>query len=197
MKRFLVALFATILVLSNLCIAGVAQAQPLVSASILAPIYLAETPSPVQDIITKLETEILPQIETILTPEQREALQIDVSEGGASFRKALKSLSVTPEQKTQLKALIKSLPKEDAFATLTPEERKQFFMKKKEYFMPTAEEISEKISSKMKLAKDKGGFMAKDSSFMPTAEEISEKISEKMKMIKAKVETQLETITAE
>lgn len=190
MKRFLVALFATALVLVNFCTAGIAQAQPLISA----PIYLAQT---AEDMITKLETEVLPQIEAILTPEQREALQIDVSEGGASFRKALKSLSVTPEQKTQLKALIKSLPKEDAFATLTPEERKQFFMKKKEYFMPTAEEISEKISSKMKLAKDKGGFMAKDNSFMPSAEEISEKISEKMKMIKAKVETQLETMTAE
>ncbi|NJO81021.1 MAG: hypothetical protein HC827_22655 [Cyanobacteria bacterium RM1_2_2] len=151
MKRLLISLVAVVLVLINLGTIG-AEAQPLISAP---SFYLAQTPEPVQILITKLETEVLPQIEAILTPEQQEALQIDISEGGTSFRKALKSLSVTPEQKTQLKALIKSLPKDDAFATLTPEERKQFFMKKKEYFMPSAEEISEKISNKMKMIKAK------------------------------------------
>lgn len=193
MKYFLISLLAMALMLINPTVVDATPAQPLVAN---APFYLAQTAEPVQDLITRLETEILPQIEAILTPEQREALQVDVSEGGASLRKALKSLSVTPEQKSQLKALIKSLPKDDAFATLTPEERKQFFLKKKEFFMPTAEEISEKISNKMKFAKEKGSFMGKDD-FMPTAEEISEKISAKMKMLKSKIETQLESLTSE
>jgi hypothetical protein len=37
------------------------------------------------------------------------------------------------------------MPKDEILATLTPAQRKQLFMKKKELFMPTLEEITEKI----------------------------------------------------
>ena len=54
-------------------------------------------------------------------------------------------------------------------------------MKKKEFFAPTPEEISEKISAKMKMVEGKDGDI-------PTPAEIGEKISEKMKMVKSMME---------
>ena len=93
---------------------------------------------------------------------------------GTAFRKAFKSLTLTPEQKTQLKAVFKDLPKKDAFASLTPEQKKELFLKKKQMFMPTPEEITEKINAGMK---SKG--------LMP--EKVSEKVKEKMKLIENKM----------
>ncbi|NJP12387.1 MAG: hypothetical protein HC866_25395 [Leptolyngbyaceae cyanobacterium RU_5_1] len=148
-------------------------------------------------LVKQLETDFLPKIETILSPEQREKLSSAFSEGGASLRKAFKSLTLTPSQKSELSSLFKSLPKRDIFASLTPEQKKQLFVKNKELFMPTPQEISEKISRGMKM---KGVSMPEGVSekisakmksvgkFIPTPKEIGEKVSAGMKMMKSKVE---------
>ena len=147
MKRKLASIFACLMVLLNLVVIDVAQAQPLMEISLpgLENIKLTE---PQVDLQKKLETDILPQLESILTPEQRDQFKSEISEG-SSLRKAFKSMSLTPDQKDKLTDVFKSLPKKDIFATLTPEQKKALFMKKKELFMPTPEEISDKINQKM------------------------------------------------
>ena len=148
MKRKLVTIFACLMVLLNLVAIDVAQAQSLMEISLpgLQNIKLAE---PQVDLKKQLETDILPQLESILTSEQCDQFKSEISEG-SSLRKAFKSMSLTPDQKDKLADVFKSLPKKDVFATLTPEQKKALFMKKKELFMPTPEEISEKINEMMK-----------------------------------------------
>lgn len=147
MKRKLASIFACLMVLLNLVVIEVAQAQPLMEISLpgLQNIKLTE---PQVDLQKQLETDLLPQLESILTPEQRDQFKSEISEG-SSLRKAFKSMSLTPDQKDKLTDVFKSLPKKDIFATLTPEQKKALFMKKKELFMPTPEEISDKINQKM------------------------------------------------
>jgi hypothetical protein len=171
-----------------------AQAQPLADFSVpgLSSIHLGKPP---QELIDKFETQYLPQIEDILSPTQREKFETAI-ENGKSFRKAFKSMALDPEQKTRLASLFKTFPAQDALATLTPEQKKELFMKKKEMFMPTAEEITERINMGMKkkemfatdeetidsetLSEKISAAMERKKAFMPTLEEIKEKISEKM-----------------
>jgi hypothetical protein len=127
-----------------------------------------------ETLMEKLESEYIPRIESILFPEQREKFEKAI-EDGYSLRKAFKSMALSPEQKTELSATMKALPKQELFAVLTPEQKKEVFMKKKELFVPTPEEIMEKIEAGMK-AKEKFAPDAPGSEMMPTAEEIGEKI---------------------
>lgn len=190
MKRLLIALVACAMLLLNPLFVGSA------AAIVPHPVLLADAATEgAVDWIKKLEAEVLPQLENILTPEQRDQFKTAVGEG-TSFRKAFKTLTLTPDQKTQLKGLLQSLPKKDAFAALTPDQKKQLFMKKKDFFKPTPEEISDKISTGMKMKgesmpeaiKDKlSGVMKNKEGFIPTPEEIGEKISAGMKMMKEKM----------
>ncbi|GAB4242740.1 MAG: hypothetical protein Kow00121_68380 [Elainellaceae cyanobacterium] len=152
-----------------------------------------------QNLMEQLEAQYIPQIETILTPKQREKFEHAI-EGGFSLRKAFKSMALSVEQKSELATALKSFPKKDLFATLTSEQKKEVFMKKKEMFMPTAEEITERINAGMKQkemfapasdtapsaeeisAKIKAG-LEKKKAFMPTLEEIKDKIAEKVEAI--------------
>lgn len=147
MKRRLLSLIVCVMLLLNLAIRPL-HAQSL--SLVIPPLYLADaaTSSP-NDLITQLETKILPELEKILFPDQIEQFKTSVA-NGSSFRKAFKSLMLKPEQKTQLKSLLSSMTKKDAFASLTPEQKKQLFLKKKEMFMPTSEEITDKINADMK-----------------------------------------------
>lgn len=156
-------------------------------------VYLAETPAETAiDFMTQLETEILPQIEKVFNPEQRERFQSSVAEG-MSFRKAFKALMLTPEQKTKIKSVLSSVPKKDALASLTPDQKKQLFLKKKDAFRPTAADITEKIETSLKgkglelptgvKEKIDAGLKRKDS-FIPSAEAITEKIEAGMSAIK-------------
>jgi len=144
MKRRLVSLFACLMVLLNLGVAGAAQAQPLTTISLLS-LQRIEPTEQQQELLKQLETNILPQVESILNPEQRERFKTAISDG-TSFRKAFKSLSLTSEQKAELGKVFKSLPKKDIFTSLTPAQKQQLFMSKKEIFIPTPEEIGEKIN---------------------------------------------------
>lgn len=147
MKRLLVSIFACLIVLLNLVVASTAQAQSLTAAS---PSATVEQSKAREEVTEKLKTQLLPELESILTPEQRDALESAVVEEKMSLRKAFKSMALSSDQKTKLAAVFKSLPKKDFLNSLTPEQKKEFFMKKKEMFIPTAEEIAEFKAKKEK-----------------------------------------------
>ncbi|MBA3923336.1 MAG: hypothetical protein H0X31_17240, partial [Nostocaceae cyanobacterium] len=114
MKKTLVSIFACAIVLLNLVVAGVAQAQPLMSISL--PVQTAKPSAQPKELLEQLETDILPQIKSVLSPEQSEKFETAIADG-TSFRKAFKSLSLNPAQKAELATLFKSLPKKDIFAS--------------------------------------------------------------------------------
>jgi hypothetical protein len=146
MKRLLVLLVVCVAIAFNSIWVGAANATPITPLELSFP-YLAETQAPSSDWLTQLEKEILPQLEQIFNPDQLEEFKRDITDG-VSFRKAFKSMTLTPDQKTQLKTLLSSVSKKDAFTSLTPEQKKQLFMKKKEMFKPTSNEITNKIKTK-------------------------------------------------
>jgi hypothetical protein len=183
MKRLFVSLLASVVVLLSLTVGRSAYAFPV--RFVLPGHYLADTAATTgEDWLTQLETEILPHLEEIFSPEQREKFKTDIA-NGTSFRKAFKSLTLTPEQKTQVKNLLSGVTKKDAFAALTPDQKKQLFAKKKDLFMPTSEEIADRIDASLKA---KGMAMPEDvkqkidaglkqrDAFMPSTESIIEKI---------------------
>lgn len=174
MKRLFAFVLASLMILLSIGISEVAQAKPL---PILAfPSLFSAGVETGADLLQKFETEILPQLESALSPEQSDQFKTAIADG-TSFRKAFKALTLTPEQKSQVGTLLKSLPKKDFFASLTPDQKQKLFLTKKGLFKPTPE----KIDAKMKMATGK-------SPFAPTGAEIGEKISAKMKAIKSKVE---------
>ncbi|MBD2177956.1 hypothetical protein H6F42_13630 [Pseudanabaena sp. FACHB-1998] len=159
--------------------------EPIVEAEVTETPIIAEEPTAPQesvtptatdsttDLLQQLETEILPQIASVLTPEQQEEFASKVA-AGTSFRKAFKAVTLTPAQKTKLSTVFKAIPKKDIFATLTPAQKKQLFLKNKQLFIPTAEQIGAKMSAGKQMAGGK-------SSFAPSTEAIVEKINSKMK----------------
>jgi hypothetical protein len=158
--------------------APVTEAAPPEPAAPVAELAAPKPTDEATNLLTKLETEIIPQIESVLTPEQQAEFATKVA-AGTSFRKAFKAVTLTPAQKTKLSAVFKAIPKKDIFATLTPAQKKQLFLKNKQLFIPTAEEIGDKITAGMKMAKDK-------SPLAPSSESIVEKIKAKMKAAEAK-----------
>jgi hypothetical protein len=95
-------------------------------------------------LIEELQSKYVPEIESILFPEQRVKFETAIQDG-LSLRKAFKIMALTPQQKMDLAATMKTVPKGALFAALTPEQKKEVFMNKKEMFRPTPEEIAEKI----------------------------------------------------
>lgn len=193
-KRLLVALLVWMAALGVVSVDS-ANAAPTVLST--PPSYLAAASTPSEtDFVTQLEREILPQIEKIFNVEQWEKFQANIADG-MSFRKAFKSLMLSPEQKAQVKTVLSSATKKDALASLSPEQKKKLFLKKKEMFMPTAEEVTEKIEASFK---DKGlelpaavkekidaGLKRKDS-FIPSPGVITEKIEAGMSAIQKQLE---------
>jgi hypothetical protein len=137
MKGIFASILVSLVVL--LSFASVTQAQPL--STISSIVFAVE---PVQeDVMEQLKTQVLPQIQSILNPEQQKQLETAIVESKTSMRKALKSLTLTPGQKTQLATVFKTLPKKEIFTAMTPAQKQEFFMKKKAFFKPTPEEIAE------------------------------------------------------
>ena len=170
MKRPFLTFCLSVLMLLGLTWTTGAHAAPIASG--WHPVYLAETTataSPASSAMTFVETQILPKLESVLTPEQLEQFKTDMA-SGQTFRTAFKALPITPEQKADLKTLFKSATDPDAFAALTPEQKQQLFLKKKAMFMPTPEEITDRISAGMKA---KGTMLP---------EGVQEKINAGMKM---------------
>ena len=174
LKRLsLFAIFSAVIFLLNL--GSVARAGGFAAVSDIkeSPVLAATS----QELIQDLKTQLIPEVQKILTPEQGEQLEAAVLEGKQSLRKVFKTIGLTPDQKTKLASTFKSMPSKEILSSMTPEEKKAFFLKKKGEFKPTPEEIGDKISAKMKLAKDK-------SPFIPSPESITAKISKKMEKMK-------------
>jgi hypothetical protein len=172
LKQTLAFCLSCVVVLSSLLVASPAQAQ-----TVLPPLFAQAAPQePMQTLFSKLD-ELLPKLGSILTEEQQEKFTDAITEGG-SFRKAFKALALSPDQKTQLSELLRSVPGRGLLATLTPEQKKQLFMKKREMFAPSSAEIKDKIDSKLKA---KGDFMPAG-----VGEKIGQKIDQKMQMVKEK-----------
>ena len=136
----------------------------------------------------KLENKYIPEIESILFPEQREIFESDI-QNGSSLRKAFKDMALRPEQKSRLASALKKIPKHTLFASFTPEQKKEIFLKKKELFIPTPEDIAEKIEARMKAKETfavgvpdskKELILKKKELFMPTPEDITNKIEAEM-----------------
>jgi hypothetical protein len=171
-RSILAVCLSCVIVFSNLFNLSPAQAQPLTPAVSI----LAQASESLQTLFDKLD-EVLPQIGHVLTTEQQEKLTNTVAAGG-SFRKAFKSLALSPDQKMQLGEIFRTVPGKGLLATLTPEQKKQLFMKKRELFAPSSAEIKDKIDSKLKA---KGSFMPAGIS-----EKIGQKLDQKLKMVKEK-----------
>jgi hypothetical protein len=189
MKRTIVVWFAGLMLLLNMVVMPAAQAQPLAIKIPLPGFSQLELTQEQKTKLMELEDKLIPQFEAILTPEQRDQFIESISVG-KSFRKAFKSLTLSPAQKSQLASLVKTFPQQELFATLTPEQKKDFFMKKKEAFMPTAEEIQAKIDAGLKK---KEAFSPTSSEFAPSMDEIKEKINAGFKQ-KAAFKPSLEEI---
>lgn len=190
-------------VISTVLAVMVAVSPAQAKSSVLPWLQGVDLDADQQALMEQLESDYVPQIEAILFPDQREKFEQAIEEG-YSLRKAFKSMALTKEQKSQLSATMKAVPTQELFAALTPEQKKEVFMKKKELFMPTPDEIVEKIEAGMK-AKEKFAPDSAGAGMAPTAEEIGEKIKlglEKKKEfmpsledIKEKISAKMEGIT--
>ncbi|PZV18583.1 MAG: hypothetical protein DCF22_01495 [Leptolyngbya sp.] len=196
MKRLFMLVLAGLIAVSNMMISSSANAQILGTTTATLNSTLADQTNSNLPFIQQLKTQVLPKIEKILTSEQSEQLEAAILKGETSLRKVFKSITLSPDQKFQLATVLKSLPKRDTLAALTPEEKKQFFMKNKEAFMPTAESINEKINASMKMKRTTlpegvsekiSAKMKNAEQFMPTPETIGEKINAGMKMMQDKM----------
>ncbi|MFQ4136469.1 hypothetical protein PGN35_009120 [Nodosilinea sp. PGN35] len=155
-----------------------------------------------ETLVEELRSKYVPQIESILFPEQRETFEQAI-QNGYSLRKAFKAMALTTGQKADLAATLKTVPKGNLFAALTPEQKKEVFLNKKDMFMPTPDEIAERIKAGME---SKASFApdAPGSEMAPTPEEIAEKVKlgfEKKKEfmpsvedIKAKISAKMEAM---
>ncbi|MBF2002014.1 MAG: hypothetical protein IGS38_14985 [Synechococcales cyanobacterium M58_A2018_015] len=146
MKRLFVWLcFGILVLLSWEMPVSPVQAQPLMQLSLPSLNTSSNQGSSKEQkaLFEQIQEQVMPEIEAILYPEQYKQLETAINQG-MSLRKAFKSLNLTPEEKTKLVALFKSIPKSSMFASLTPEQKKQLFLKKKEFFKPTADEIKDK-----------------------------------------------------
>lgn len=152
MIRLLFSIFIAFTLFFGLTPNGVVQAQPLpVHQPIIAIFGIGEpaiTPEDEDALYEKLKTKFFPAVAKILTPEQRKLFLQALEEKG-NIRKAFKTVPLTPEQKMELSQTIKAMPKDQFLATLNPAQRKQLFLKKKELFKPTLDEITERISEKI------------------------------------------------
>ncbi|HIK44207.1 MAG TPA: hypothetical protein IGR64_04885 [Leptolyngbyaceae cyanobacterium M65_K2018_010] len=185
--------------MAMLLVVSPAQAKPLA----LPWLQDIDLTADQQELMEQLESKYVPEIEAILFPDQREKFEKAVQEG-YSMRKTFKLMALTPKQKADLAATMKSIPKKELFASLTPDQKKEIFIKKKELFMPTPEEIVEKIEAGMK-AKETFKPDVPGAEMAPTAEEIKEKIKlglEKKKEfmpsldeIKAKITEKMESLS--
>ena len=203
-KRTLVSVMACLVIVfgASLAAAGEAYAGTLSSGTLLtigmAPIemrsmYLATATAAEQDLLKELQADVLPQLIEILTPQQLQTFETDISSGD-SFRKTFKALMLTPEQKREIKTVLSSIPQKNAFASLTPGQKKELFLKKKEAFMPSSEEIIDKINtgkagegetvSKAVQDKIEKGIKARDES-MPSSKSIMDKIEASIESFKA------------
>ncbi|MCU0527314.1 MAG: hypothetical protein MUF72_21110 [Elainella sp. Prado103] len=173
MKRQLTTLFISFLLLMGtitimFVVSPIASfATPLLSA--------AAQPNPFME---KLKIDILPQLEDLLSPEQIAAFDEALESG--NLRKAFEAATLTTEQKDQVSALFKSLPK-GSFNSLSSADKQEFFLSQKaaffdkDQFVPDFEAIQAK---KKAFMPDLEAIQAKKKAFMPDLEAIQDQQDE-------------------
>lgn len=165
MKRLLTVWF-----ISLLLVGAIALGLPRVSLA--TP--LSQTDTPPNSFVEKLKTDVLPQLEDLLSPEQIAAFDQALETG--NLRKAFDAADLTMEQKDQVSALVKSLPKGSLSALAA--DKQEFFLSQKEgafdkeQFMPDFKAIQEK---KKAFMPDFEAIQAKKKAFMPDFEAIQAK----------------------
>lgn len=166
MKRLLTVWFVSLLL-----VGAIALGLPRVS---LATPLLSQTGTPPNPFVEKLKTDVLPQLEDLLSPEQIAAFDQALETG--NLRKAFDAADLTMEQKDQVSALVKSLPKGSLSALAA--DKQEFFLSQKEgafdkeQFMPDFKAIQEK---KKAFMPDFEAIQAKKKAFMPDFEAIQAK----------------------
>ncbi|MBW4440132.1 MAG: hypothetical protein KME10_02605 [Plectolyngbya sp. WJT66-NPBG17] len=130
MKRTLVTVFACLMLVMGFTVASTSVALAAV-----------EAPAATADPFAELKAKIVPELESILTPEQRTQFE-DAIANGTNVKKAFKSIALTPEQKGKVGMMMKSVPK-DVFTSLTPEQKRELFMQKKDFFMASGKSKAE------------------------------------------------------
>lgn len=168
LKRFFTVVFCTLIVLT-LAVSPVSAKPFSFSLPFFDDNFTAEQTALIED----LRSKYVPEIENILFPEQRETFRQSIQEG-YSLRKAFRRIALTLEQKGELASMMKTIPMGELFAALTPEQKKEVFMNKKDMFIPTPEDIAEKIKMGME---SKSTYAPEDAdSVSASPEEIAEKI---------------------
>lgn len=177
-------LFSLLIVVASFLTVAPVQASVMHSPQTLAfNLFTWSDEADTTSAFKQLKSEVIPRLSEILTPRQEEMLKESISDG-ESFRKTFRSLMLTPDQKQEIKSVINTIPRRDAFAALTPLEKKELFLKKKEAFMPSSEDIIDRIKAKnpegVEVPKEiqekiKASVKMRDT-FMPTSEAIMEKV---------------------
>lgn len=108
------------------------QAQPIAEQrqELIETLNLTEQQ---QNEIAAIRADTRSQIETVLTPEQKQALWDGVNQQ-QSLQDILASLNISPEQRSQIVAILQS-SREQFRATLTDEQRQQLRQELRARFM--------------------------------------------------------------
>ncbi|PZO09515.1 MAG: hypothetical protein DCF25_21585 [Leptolyngbya foveolarum] len=208
MKRQIISKLASLIVATSVFLLGAlsmasgAYAGRFIPVGLNIPGLFRESPTATDvslsnvaanpvDPLSQLKSEVVPELMEVLTPRQEELFETAIA-NGTSFRRTFKNLMLTPEQKRELKVVLGSVPKRDLFASLTPVQKKELFLKKKEAFIPTSEEIIDRINTGMPpgesiseeaQAKIESGIKKRDES-MPSSETIMEKVKAGIENVK-------------
>lgn len=171
MLKFLISACLTIWICLMVMFTPIFPVQP----SLAFPI-IGATGSQSNPFLDNLEAEILPELETILNPEQKTAFDAALETG--SLREAIEAATLTIEQEEQLDTAVKSALKAKVNA-LSPAEKQEFFinqkaafLKSKDQFMPDLTAINEK---KKAFMPDFKAISEKKKAFMPDLTAINEK----------------------
>lgn len=209
MKRQITSKFVSLIVaisvflLGSLAIPSSAHANRFIPAGLNIPSFFRGSPTetdvslagvaakPAADPLSRLKAEVVPGLMEVLTPRQEELFAADIA-NGISFRRTFRDLMLTSEQKHELKVVLNSVPERNLFASLTPVQKKELFLQKKDAFMPTSEDIVDRINAGMPpgesiseevQTKIEAGINKRDE-FMPSSESIMDKIKASVESVK-------------
>lgn len=124
MKRQLISMVAGTAVFVLLSTGIAANAEPLTRSEIVPPMLSGiELTQQQENQLAQIRTQTRAQIESILTPDQKNQLKAAL-ERGDGMRNAIASIDLSPEQKTQLRTIFQSVRTQLA-DIITPEQRQQ------------------------------------------------------------------------
>jgi periplasmic protein CpxP/Spy len=124
MKLKLISILAGAVVFVALLSAIAVHAQPQIPSEILPPMMSGITLTPEQETqLQQVRSQTQNQIESILTPEQRDRARAAL-EQGEGIQRTIASMDLTKEQQTQLRTVFQSARQQMAHI-ITPQQRRQ------------------------------------------------------------------------